>query len=393
MLEISPETIKSWIKPQEVIDLAGRLVALRSENPPGNEATVARLLGKFLRSAGLITAYQSIDPRRDNLVARLDGKGSGPTLLFCGHSDTMPISGIWSSDPHRGQILDGKLYGLGSADMKGGLSAMAVACAALARAKIPLQGSLVFAAVIDEENRGAGAQRLVETGLKADWAVIGEPTGNAPVIVSNGQINFELTLHGQAGHGSTPSSGRNAIVDGVHLASAILKYAEQNLRGRTHPLVGPASLNIGTFYGGIQTSIIPDTCKMTIDRRVAPGETTENAIREMKDILDEVRLLFPGMQVDLSIPYCLPPVEIPADSPVVQSLCQAAEAFTSRLPDLAGMRATTDAATLAGMGGIPTVVFGPGRIAQAHTPDEFIEIDELVNAAYIYAYTAIQLLT
>ncbi len=125
--------------------------------------------------------------------------------------------------------------------MKGGLSAMAVACATLAIAKIPLQGSLVFATVIDEENRGTGAQRLVETGLKADWAVIGEPTGNTPVIVSNGQINFELTLHGQAGHGSTPSSGRNAIVDGIHLANAILKYAEQELPGRTHHLVGPAS--------------------------------------------------------------------------------------------------------------------------------------------------------
>ena len=397
MLEISPETIRSWINPQEVIELTGRLVALPSENPPGREAGVARRLGKFLRSAGLITEYQSIDPRRDNLVAHLDGKGSGPILLFCGHSDTMPISGRWSSDPHRYQIVDGKLYGLGSADMKGGLAAMAVACATLARVKIPLQGSLVFAAVIDEENRGAGAQRLVEPGLKADWAVIGEPTGNVPVIVSNGQINFELTLHGQAGHGSTPSSGRNAIVDGIHLANAILKYADQELPGRTHLLVGAASLNIGTFHGGIQTSIIPDTCKITIDRRVAPGETTENAIREMKNILAEVQANFPGLQVDLSIPYCLPPVEIPADSPVVQSLCQAAAAFAGlgqgHCLDLAGMRATTDAATLAGKGGIPTVVFGPGQIAHAHKPDEFVAIDELVNAAYIYTYSAVQLLT
>jgi acetylornithine deacetylase/succinyl-diaminopimelate desuccinylase family protein len=309
----------------------------------------------------------------------------------------MPISGLWSSDPLGGQIVDGKLYGLGSADMKGGLAAMAVACVTLARAKIPLQGTLVFAVVIDEENRGTGAQRLVESGLKADWAVIGEPTGNTPVIVSNGQINFELTLHGQAGHGSTPTSGRNAIVDGIHLANAILKYAEQNLRGRTHPLVGDASLNIGTFYGGVQTSIIPDTCKITIDRRVVPGETTVNAIQEMEDILSGVRANFPGLAVEMSIPYCLPPVEISSDSPVVQSLCSAAAAFDrlgqGRRPDLAGMRATTDAATLAGKGGIPTVVFGPGRIAQAHKPDEFVAVDELVNAAYIYTYNAVQLLT
>jgi acetylornithine deacetylase/succinyl-diaminopimelate desuccinylase family protein len=309
----------------------------------------------------------------------------------------MPISSGWSTDPLGGQVVDGKLFGRGSADMKGGLAAMAVACAALARARLPLQGSLVFAAVIDEESGGIGAQRLVESGIKADWAVIGEPTGNVPVIVSNGQINFEFTLHGQAGHGSTPFSGRSAIVDGIHLANAILMYAEQALPARTHPLVGPASINIGTFQGGIQTSIIPDTCKITVDRRVAPGETTANAIREMENIVDEVRAKYPGLEVEMSIPYCLPPVEISADTPVVQSLCKAAAAFAGlrqgHEPDLAGMRATTDAATLAGKGGIPTVVFGPGRMAQAHKPNEFIAIDELVMAAYIYTHAALQLLT
>lgn len=160
------ETIRSWIGRQEVIDLARRLVARPSENPPGKETAVARLLGKFLRPAGLKVTYQAIYPRRSNLVARLDGHGSGPTLLLCGHSDTMLVSSGWSIDPFGGQVVDGKLFGRGSADMKGGLAAMAVACAALGRAKIPLKGSLVFAAVIDEENRGIGAQRLVNPASK-----------------------------------------------------------------------------------------------------------------------------------------------------------------------------------------------------------------------------------
>ena len=390
---LSKETIRSWIGPQEVIDLARRLVARPSENPPGKETAVARLLGKFLRPAGLKVTYQAIYPRRSNLVARLDGHGSGPTLLLCGHSDTMPVSSGWSTDPFAGQVVDGKMFGRGSVDMKGGLAAMAVACAVLGRAKIPLKGSLVFAAVIDEENRGIGAQRLVESGLKADWAVIGEPTGNMPVIVSNGQINFEFTLHGQAGHGSTPSGGRSAIIDGIHLVNAILKYADQELPGRAHPLVGSASLNIGTFHGGIQTSIIPDTCKISIDRRVAPGETTSEAIQEMQSILAAVRVEFPGLEADMTIPYCLPPVEISADAPIVRWLCEATAAFTGRQPNLTGMRATTDAATLAGNGGIPTVVFGPGSITQAHKPDEFIDINEMIDAACIYTYTAVQLLT
>jgi len=392
-MQISAETIRSWIDPQEVIDLAGRLVALPSENPPGREMAVARLLGKFLRLAGLKVEYQSIKPRRANLVARLDGNGHGPALLLCGHSDTMPISGEWSTEPHGGPVIDGKMFGRGSADMKGGLAAMAVACAALGRAKIPLKGSLAFAAVIDEENHGTGAQHLVESGIKADWAVIGEPTGNMPVVVSNGQINFEFILHGQAGHGSTPSSGRNAIIDGIRLVNAILKYAEQELPERSHPLVGSASINIGTFHGGIQTSIIPDTCEIGIDRRVAPGETTANAILEMESILAAMRVEYPGLAVDMTIPYCLPPVRIPEDAPVVRSLCRAVAAFTGQEPNVIGMRATTDAATLAGKGGIPTVVFGPGSIAQAHKPDEFIQVSEMVTAAYIYTHTAIQLLS
>jgi acetylornithine deacetylase len=350
-------------------------------------------LGKFLGPAGFSVEYETIEPQRSNLTARLDGNDRGPTLLFCGHSDTMPVSDGWTNDPFGGQVVNGKLFGRGSADMKGGLAAMAVAGAALGRAKIGLKGNLVFAAVIDEENRGAGAQRLVDSGLHADWAVIGEPTENKPVIVSNGQINFEFTLHGQAGHGSTPSSGRSAILDGIRLVNAILKYAEQVLPGRTHPLVGPASINIGTFHGGIQTSIIPDTCKITVDRRVAPGETTANAIREMEKIVADARVEYPGMAVDMAIPYCLPPVEISENTPVVRALRQAGAAFSGGVPELTGMRATTDAATLAGAGDIPTVVFGPGSIAQAHKPDEFIAIDELVNAAYIYAHAAVQLLT
>ena len=394
-MDIAPEIIRKWIDPRAVTGLATRLVALPSENPPGREEGVARLVGKFLHSAGLKVEYQSIEPRRSNLVARLDAgaAGSGPTLLLCGHSDTMPAAGGWTINPFSGKIIDGKLYGRGSADMKGGLAAMAVACAALKRSKIPLKGSLVLAAVIDEEAHGIGAQCLVESGLKADWAVIGEPTGNTPVIVSNGQINFEFTLHGQAGHGSTPSSGHSAILDGIYLANAILKYAERELPGRSHPLVGPASINIGTFCGGVQTSIIADTCTITVDRRVSPGETTGKAVREMESILAEVRAEYPGLEATLSIPYCLPPVEISEDEAVVGALRRAAEVFTGKRPEPAGMRATTDAATLAGSGGISTVVFGPGSIAQAHKPDEFIDVDELVNAAYIYAHTAVQLLT
>jgi acetylornithine deacetylase/succinyl-diaminopimelate desuccinylase family protein len=368
-------------------------VALPSENPPGNEAAVARALGKYLRRAGLTVEYQPIAPRRVNMLATLCGRQPGPTLLYCGHSDTMPITGTWSVDPHGGVIRDGRLYGRGACDMKGGLAAMAAAGAALSQMRGIMRGTLLLAAVIDEENQGAGAAALAESGVKAEWAVIAEPTENVPVIVSNGQINFVFTLRGKAGHGSVPAGGRNAIYDGVRLVNALLRLAEEKFPRRSHPLVGAASLNVGTFHGGAQTSIIADHCQVTVDRRVVPGEDVAGVIQEMETLLDDLRRADAGFDVEMTIPYCLPPVAIPKDSPVVRALRQSALAVGGKDPGVAGMRATTDAATLAGKGGIPTVVFGPGSLAQAHKEDEYILVDAMVEAAMIFACAAANLLT
>jgi acetylornithine deacetylase/succinyl-diaminopimelate desuccinylase family protein len=386
------DSIQDEIQPAEVIDLACRLVTIDSQNPPGNEAAVAQALGAYLQAAGFQVHEQRLSPGRSNLVATLCGPADGPALLLCGHSDTMPAGDGWMVHPLGGEVRDGRLYGRGAADMKGGLAAMAVAGAALSRAKIPLRGSLVFAAVIDEENLGSGAAALVESDLRADWAVIAEPTNNIPVIVSNGQINFEVTFHGKAGHGSQPSSGHNAIYDGARFVDAVQSYARDVLPARSHPLVGAASVNVGTFQGGVQTSIIPDLCRITVDRRVAPGEGVEAAIAEMAAILDSLRRADPTLDAEMKVTYCLPPVLVPEDAPVAQALRKAAQAVTGRDPGTAGMRATTDAATLAGKGGIPTVVFGPGSIAQAHKPDEYIELDELVESVHIFARTIVELL-
>jgi acetylornithine deacetylase/succinyl-diaminopimelate desuccinylase family protein len=384
------------VDPTEVIELTRRLVALSSENPPGDEEPVALLLAGFLKEAGLSVSLDLISSGRANLVAELYF-GEGPALLFCGHSDTMPVAGTWQYDPHGGQIIEERLYGLGAVDMKGGLAAMAVACATLARAvhsgRLVLRGRLLLAVVIDEENRGTGAKRLVERGLTASWAIIGEPTNNRPVIVSNGQVNFTFTLRGIAGHGSVPWLGHSAILDGVALVEALQRLANQEFPRRSHPLVGPPSLNVGTFQGGTQTSIIPDRCVITLDRRVVPGETTAGAIAEIEEILEQLKLVRPGFNAEVEIRYCMAPVEIGEHSPVVQALRQASHSLVSELPPLEGMRATTDAATLANDGGIPTVVFGPGDIAQAHAPDEYIEVSSLTQAAQIYMLAAVRLLS
>jgi len=393
MDDLGTNPIVEQIDPQEVIRLAQRLVALPSENPPGHEEPVARLIGEYLLQAGFKVQYQPIYPDRVNLLAFLPEVCPGPTLLFCGHTDTMPLSGSWNFDPHAGVLREGRLYGRGAADMKGGLAAMAAAAKVFARSPIPRKGTLIFAALIDEENKGEGAKALVRAGQRADWAIIGEPTQNIPVTISNGQVNFEFHLRGVGGHGSAPSKGHNAIYDGLLLIQALHKLAEEKFPARSHPLIGIPSINVGTIHGGVQTSIIPEACQITVDRRVVPGETVDGAIDEIEHLLRELQKENPGFDADMKVTYCLAPVEIAPESPVVVALRRATSMVAGRDPGLAGIRATTDAATLVHKGSIPTVIFGPGSLEQAHQPDEFLSITELVLAARIYTLVALSLLS
>jgi len=380
------------INPEEVVELARALVRLPSENPPGNEELVARVLGEFLSTAGLDVAYREVFPGRPNLIATLHGNAAGPVLLYTGHTDTMPVSGVWAEDPHSGAIRDGRLWGRGAVDMKGGLAAMAVAAASLRRSGIPLRGSLLFAAVIDEEKGGAGTRQLVRDGVHADWAVISEPTNNVPVIVSNGQLDFEVILQGRSGHASSPAAGHNAIYDAMDLVRALRELMANEFPVRDYPLVGPPSLSVGTIEGGIQTSVIPDRCRVTVDRRVVPSETTAGAIEEMEAVIERLRRSVPGFDAALDVFVRIDPVTISAESPIVRALRHAAASVTGVDPGVAGLRATTDADTLANQGGIPTVIMGPGSIREAHKADEFIPVDQLVAAAQLFALAAVDLL-
>jgi acetylornithine deacetylase/succinyl-diaminopimelate desuccinylase family protein len=386
------EAVLELVDGQDVIDLTRRMVAVPTENPPGNEGPVAQVLGDYLAAAGLDVRFTQVRPNRPNVVATLPGTREGPALLYTGHTDTMPLSGQWTYDPHGGVIRDGKLYGRGSADMKGGLAAMAVAAAAIARSGAQLEGTLILAAVIDEEAGSAGTDRLVQDGIRADWAVISEPTNNVPVIVSNGQVDYEFILRGQSGHGSTPSEGRNAIYDGIRLVQALRALMETEFSGRDYPLVGRPSFSVGTFESGVQTSVIPDYCRITLDRRVVPSETVDEAIAEVENLLAGLRREDPRFDAEMSVFVRIDPGTIPASSPVVQALRTAAARVCGADPGVAGLRATTDAATLCNQGGIPTLIMGPGSIDEAHKADEFVPVAQIKDAARIFALGALRLL-
>ena len=304
--------------------------------------------------------------------------------MLNGHLDTMPAGPGWTTDPLGGIVRDGSLFGLGAADQKSGLAAMAVAAAAVRRASLPLRGRLLLTGVVDEEGAGLGARRLVEQGLHADCAVITEPTELGLVRASNGQLNVELVVHGQSAHGSTPESGRNAIDAAARVILALGEHASR-LRARTHPLIGPTTLNVGTIQGGLVTSIVPAECRFTVDRRVIPGDSIDGAIADLDQLLDRLRAQDPTLEVERRVMMAVPPVEVSEDLPLCRIIRETTARILGRDLGHTGLRGTTDAATFQSAG-IPTVIFGPGSLSKAaHRADESVPLAELHAATRILA--------
>jgi acetylornithine deacetylase/succinyl-diaminopimelate desuccinylase family protein len=370
------------IDDDEALDLLSRLVSAPSANPQGKEAAAAEALASTLARADVPYTLENVYEGRPNLSARV-GPAGGTTLLLNGHTDTMPPGDGWTSDPYFPTIRDGKLYGLGSCDMKAGLAAMTEAVIAAQRSGIDLNGCVVLDAVVDEEATGAGTKHTISRGRRATFAIIAEPTELQVLRLGNGQVNFTVRLFGMAGHGSTPEAGHNAIYDAAELVSRLeaqgAKFAEH-----PHSLVGPASYNVGRIEGGLQTSIIPAECVLGVDRRISPGGTVAKAIADLDALLEATAAARPGMRVERTIDIEYEPFEVAEDVCGCQILGGAVAEVTGREIPFGGLRATTDAVFLA-QAGTPTVIFGPGSIEQAHRPDEYVPVEQLHQASRAFA--------
>jgi acetylornithine deacetylase/succinyl-diaminopimelate desuccinylase-like protein len=247
---------------------------------------------------------------------------------------------------------------------------MLSALRAIAKSKSrPRETEIIFAGLVDEESGQAGSRTLAKTNLKADLAIVGEPTCNQIVTAHKGNIWFQLETHGKSAHGSRPELGRNAVHAMARVADALeTDYAKMLRQRRRHPLLGHATLNVGTIHGGTQPNIVPDSCIMGVDRRTLPGETEPGVKREIERFLAQRKL-----KVTFSSTRQAPclPMETAASLPLVRQFLRSAG---QRKP--IGVNYFCDAAILAA-GGSPSVVFGPGDIAQAHTVDEWISLRSL----------------
>jgi succinyl-diaminopimelate desuccinylase len=345
------------------------------------EKNVADFLASVAARAGLEVEFQKVLPGRSNVIARLLPPGKiRQTILLAPHLDTV---GADESQfvPRR---KNGRLHGRGACDTKGSVAAMLAALCELASTKSrPSETEIVFVGLVDEENAQAGSRALVgqasslspffqkardRQDARSTLAIVGEPTRLQVVTAHKGSIWLELETRGRAAHGATPQLGQNAVHEMARIVDMLETDYAARLRRRRHPRLGTATVNVGMISGGAQPNIVPDRCAITIDRRTLPGETETSVRREIAGLLRAKKLSAKISSTKLA--PCLPLETSPELALVRRFLRSVGQARP------AGVDFFCDAAVLS-RGGIPSVVFGPGDIAQAHTADEWISIAEL----------------
>jgi acetylornithine deacetylase len=369
--------------------LTRALVQVDSRNPtlapgaPGEQACAA-LLRRVLDGWGFRTEVHDAAPGRPNLVARIGDAAAGTrSLMFNGHLDVVGVEGMLHP-PFAAEEREGRIYGRGSADMKGGIAAM---CAAAHRAAAGgLPGEIIIAAVADEEYESLGTRALLSRGVRADACVVTEPTRLAIMPAHRGFVWIEVEIFGRAAHGSRWDIGVDAIRHAGLLLAELDRLDAEVLPGRTHPLLGRGSLHASLIDGGIGMSTYPDRCVLKLERRTIPGERPEDALEEVRRAGAAVRARRPTFAADVRLLVTQGPSDVAADAPLVRGLAAAIDAC-GEATRIEGMSAWTDAALL-NDAGIPAVCFGPGDISLAHAAEEYIPLDEIDRAVAVLASLA-----
>jgi succinyl-diaminopimelate desuccinylase len=355
-----------------VLDLTRELVRTETINPPGDESRAADVVGARLEEAGLEVRRHPLAQGRDSLVARWPGSGARPALCLTAHLDTVPLGRArWEHEPLAAEVDDGRVYGRGTSDMKGGLAAIVTATeriAALGRGEAGLE--LVLCA--GEETGCEGARALAEAGVLGDVGavLVAEPTSNYPCIAHKGVVWIDAATSGRSAHGSMPQLGDNAV---YKLARAISALEGFDFGGPEHELLGTPTLSVGTVAGGVNINSVPDGAVAGVDVRVVPGLDGDQVIARLGELL--------GEDVRLERRLDLPAVATDPGDGWVTEVYEVMEPLIGERPEPRGLAYFTDASALTpAYGTPPTVICGPGDADQAHQTDESCSV-ELLDAA------------
>ncbi|HEV8635956.1 MAG TPA: M20 family metallopeptidase [Chloroflexota bacterium] len=372
-------------------EILRELVRIESVNPfyPGGErgeVAMADYLAAFFRRLGLEPTRQEVLPGRENVWARLDAARPGadtPTLLLEAHMDTVTLQPAGSSmlEP---RIQGGRMTGRGSCDTKASLAAMLTALESLVPRRRELAANLIVLGSVDEEYLMRGIVAFAGGGPKVDAAVVGEPTLLNVVRAHKGLVRWTIETRGRSAHTSRPEVGDNAIYQMVELIAALRPALEPRLSERGHRLLGRPTFTVSTIHGGLGVNIVPDQCAIAVDRRTLPAEPHDAVIAELHAVVGEITRDRPHLRVEIGEPFAdIAGLDTPDEHPFVRLTTRVAQAHGGA-PNAVGVPYGTNAPGLAAHG-VPTVVLGPGDIAQAHSEDEWVELDQVERAAELYA--------
>jgi acetylornithine deacetylase/succinyl-diaminopimelate desuccinylase family protein len=380
--------LEELIDRQRIVDDLVEMIRCESVNPfdaaptAGNrEAEFAALYLRKMTEVGLEVGSHEVVPGRANVWGRLRANGphagTGPTIMLAGHLDTVGVDGY--DNPFSAHSKDGRVYGRGACDMKAALAAYLEVVRVLRAGNVELSGDVLVAGICDEEHKMTGSAEFARSGPSADVAIIGEPTELAVCPAHKGQVCLVITTYGTAVHSSRPELGVNAIVAMSKVIAVLSTYANDLRLGESHPLCGVGTTNPGVISGGTIASTVPDVCHLEIDRRTLPGQSVALVMRELRELLEPLRVS--GLRFDISEPTLLAnPLDTPLDHPLVKAVVTAASSALQKEITPTAFPAATDGPSL----GVPSVICGPGSLSDAHTLHESVAIDDVVAAAKIY---------
>jgi succinyl-diaminopimelate desuccinylase len=364
--------------PIDAVALTRELIRFKTINPPGEEEACARYIGALLEAAGYHCAYVGMGPGRANLIARIgDGTGGRPPLAFTGHIDVVPIgANPWSMDPFAAELANGRVYGRGASDMKSGVAAFVAAAIDVAPSLAHGPGLLLIVTA-GEETGCTGANHIVATARSllgtAGALLVAEPTSNRPLVGHKGALRLKLTARGITAHGSMPEHGVNAV---AKAARAVARLDDFDFNVARHPVMGAPTLNVGWMHGGLNINSVPDLAEIGLDIRTIPAQRHPDVEAQLSSYL--------GQDIEVSILDEAVPVWTAPDVTWVGRVFDLTEQVSGRKPEIAAAPYFTDASALTpALGGLPTVILGPGPTAQAHQTDEWCEISAIAEAAEI----------
>lgn len=372
------------INEEELVMTLQEMIRIKTVNGPGDEKPLAEYMEDKMKSFGMEVDVIDLGNNRANVVGRIKGTGKREALLLNGHLDTVPPGDVkWEHGPFSGDIVDGKIYGRGSADMKGGLAGMLAAAKVIKESGIELEGDLIIAGTAGEETDSVGAfDYLNKGGLEGVGAiVIGEPSSCGINVAEKGAFWVEITTFGKTAHGAFPHRGVNAISDMNILLGELLNY---KYKYEENELLGYPTMNISTIHGGVKTNVVPDKCSITVDMRTVPGMSHDDIIKDFKEIIKKIKDKIPTFNASIEIQNNRPAVETATDHPFVKMTQEVIKENFNKYEEPKGVNFYTDAAVFLPPTNLPAVFYGPGDADMAHQPNEHISIDSLVESAKFY---------